>query len=321
MQTIADLTKSEQHFANDAGFVQLDNLGMIMTSGADCKKHLNSFCTNEILKAGDGDIVEAFILDVKGKTIAHVFCLIHEESVVMLALNGQNQTIVNHLDRYVIREDVEFEDQSADNAYLWLDGPNAGAFMLQHTTAAMVPADNAHLSTTVNDIEVIVAKVCLFSETGFLLVCANNDADQVISALTSANMTQCDAHALELLRIKSGVPAFGNEVTADRLPQELCRDAKAISFVKGCYLGQETVARIDALGQVNWLLAKLACEGQVDDMPGTLFMVDEKQVGKITSVAWSPADNKTYALGMLRRGNQQSGNTLDSGKFQWTVIE
>ena len=320
MQTIADLPQSEQLFVNDAGFVQLDNVGLLITSGADCKKHLHSFCTNEILKTVDGDAVEAFVLDVKGKTIGHIHALIREDAILQIAINGQNEVLHNHLDRYVIREEVEFEDQTSDYLFFWLDGPKAAAFVGQFTGGA-APANKKHVITSINGIETTIAKLPLYSESGYLLYCECGKAQTVVEALVQAKINQCDAHALELLRIKSGIPAFGSEVTTDRLPQELCRDEQAISFVKGCYLGQETVARIDALGQVNWLLAKLETHGEVDDMPGTLFMSDEKQIGKISSIAYSPAADKTYALAFLRRGNEASGNQLESGKFQWTVIE
>ena len=276
MQTIADLPQSEQHFINDTGFVQLDNVGLLMSSGTDCKKHLHSFCTNEILKTKDGDVVEAFVLDAKGKTIGHIHALIREDAILQIAINGQNEVLHNHLDRYVIREEVEFEDQTTDYSFFWLDGPNAAAFVCQSTGNAAAPANKKHSITSINGIETTIAKLPLYSESGYLLFCESSKAQAVVEALFQEKITQCDAHALELLRIKSGIPAFGSEITPDRLPQELCRDEQAISFVKGCYLGQETVARIDALGQVNWLLSNLEAQGAVDDLPGTFFMSNEK---------------------------------------------
>src|SRR4029453_1620592 len=91
----------------------------------------------------------------------------------------------------------------------------------------------------------------------FFLQVARSDVSRLITALLDSGAALCGTDAVETARIEAGFPLFGRDITDDNLPQEVGRDAKAISFTKGCYLGQETVARIDALGHVNRSLVGL----------------------------------------------------------------
>lgn len=126
-----------------------------------------------------------------------------------------------------------------------------------------------------------------------------------------AGLVEVTPEAFEVLRIEGGFPLFGRDLTAENLPQEVARDAKAINFVKGCYLGQETVARIDALGHVNKLLRGLQLPGAVDPpAPGSVIEGDGKSVGTITSAAYSPGWGCVVALGYLRRSHAAAGTTV-----------
>src|SRR5262249_35907407 len=106
---------------------------------------------------------------------------------------------------------------------------------------------------------------------------------------------------------------FGHDVTADNLPQEIGRDDRAISFVKGCYLGQETVARIDALGHVNRRLMGLIAETADVPAAGTELLADGKVVGTVTSSAYSPARGRGVALALIRVKHGPAGVRLILG--------
>jgi folate-binding protein YgfZ len=115
----------------------------------------------------------------------------------------------------------------------------------------------------------------------------------------------------EILRIEAGTPVFGKDVTEKNLPQEFARDDRAISFVKGCYLGQETVARIDAVGHVNQVLKGLSFEpGTACPAPGSALEADGKRVGTITSAVDSPGRGHPVALGLIRTGFASAGTVL-----------
>jgi folate-binding protein YgfZ len=115
----------------------------------------------------------------------------------------------------------------------------------------------------------------------------------------------------EVLRIEAGTPVFGKDITEKNLPQEIGRDARAINFVKGCYLGQETVARLDALGHVNQILRGLVFEPGSDCPPSGATLEDgDKRVGVVTSSAFSPARNASVALGMVRTSHAEPGTKV-----------
>ena len=132
---------------------------------------------------------------------------------------------------------------------------------------------------------------------------------------------ECGPQALHAVRIANRTPWFGSEIDNDNLPQELRRDEKAISFTKGCYLGQETVARINAIGHVNRLLVGLKIAGQVESATGAELSIDSKAVGKITSVSQLAQSNGPNAIGFVRRGQSQSGTVLEFEGGTATVMD
>ena len=131
------------------------------------------------------------------------------------------------------------------------------------------------------------------------------------SAGSPGEWVQIDSSTFEWLRIEAGTPVFGKDITEKNLPQEIGRDARAISFVKGCYLGQETVARIDALGHVNQVLKGLTFEsGSACPVSGSALEDGGKRVGAITSAAASPGRGRPLALGLIRTSHAQAGTAL-----------
>jgi folate-binding protein YgfZ len=122
----------------------------------------------------------------------------------------------------------------------------------------------------------------------------------------------CGTTATDIVRIEAGTPWFGRDVTDENLPQEVDRTPLAISFTKGCYLGQETVARLDAMGHVNRTLCGVRFPGPEVPSVGGEIRIDEKVVGRITSACWSPRLGTPLALAYMRRGHNQVGARVPS---------
>ena len=137
---------------------------------------------------------------------------------------------------------------------------------------------------------------------------ARENQETVANALIEAGIEECDPAALEVMRIENAVPLFGTDANNENLPQELQHDEKAISFEKGCYLGQETVARIDSLGHVNRLF--VAFESDEAIVPGFNLEQDGKSIGAVTSAVQIPGQQQWVGLGFIRREAATSGESL-----------
>ena len=149
----------------------------------------------------------------------------------------------------------------------------------------------------------------------------------ITAALANAGAVPAGADAFEMARIEAGTPLYARDISDKNLPQEVNRDALAISFTKGCYLGQETVARIDALGHVNRVLVGVRFAGSEPPPPGTELTVTEAQgsegkatVGAVTSAAYSPRLGSSLALAYVRRGHTQPGTQLTSSAGPAQVV-
>ncbi len=130
----------------------------------------------------------------------------------------------------------------------------------------------------------------------------------------------CCQEAWEALRIEAGLPLFGVDFDNTNLPQEVDRNELAINFNKGCYLGQETIARIDALGHVNKKVVLLKFDGEAPPPVGLELGVADKSVGRVTSACWSPCFTAPLALAMIRRGSNELESKLESDFGVATVI-
>ena len=134
----------------------------------------------------------------------------------------------------------------------------------------------------------------------------------------STSATPIASDAVHAYRLERRVPLDGTDVDERNLPQEVDRCATAISFTKGCYLGQETVARIDAVGRVNQQLRLLRIDGEAS--AGDELTVDDKVVGRLTSVSWSPQYESLIGLGYVRRELAKQGDEVWIDSTRVTLI-
>lgn len=287
--------------------------------GADRASFLHNLCTNDIKKLTDGAGCEAFLLNAQGKTLGHVYVFAEEEQLVLDTVAGQGEFLSKHLDRYLIREKVEIVPLSEQHDLL-LAGAGAAAAIEKLGISALPSAHGAHLRAKLGERSVAIRKVDLAGVNSWLISCARDGVEDVWNKLIAAGVQACGSAAAAAARIAAGTPLFGREITDANLPQELNRDNKAISFTKGCYLGQETVARIDALGHVNRLLVGLCGVGeQAPPVGAELFLEDGKQIGAITSAAYSHYFAGPIALGFVRRAQADQGAVVRSSIGMLTV--
>lgn len=217
----------------------------IVATGKDRAKFLHNFCTNDIKGLLPGQYCEAFFTDVKARVIAHGYVLALPEHHEIWMLPGEEQWLVNHLNRYIITEDVSIEPATDHTTFAVM-----GATCHQVVTAAgFSVADDDHGCAVRDDATVLQLA---WARVPVLLVSipSGKALDVWHSLLASGGVASGEA-VFEHLRIEEGFPRVGIDITNDHLAPEGNRNTTAVSYTKGCYLGQEPIARLDAMGHVN----------------------------------------------------------------------
>jgi folate-binding protein YgfZ len=319
---IAPETIEQYTFLLDhAGFVDVGDRTQIRVTGADRVRFLQGFCTNDIKRLVRGTGCEAFLTNAKGKLVGHVFVFCGSEDLTLETSPGQGETIVRHLDRYVIRENVQFHDLQARAVEFFVAGQHAAAALAALVGGPVPDGLLAHQTGNVSGVPISVRRVPLAVVPAFLVSCPAERSDELGRRLIAGGVRPCAAEVFDIARVEAGFPLFGRDINEDCLPQEVNRDAAAISFTKGCYLGQETVARIDALGHVNRKLVGLRWFG-ADALPaGQELTVAGQPIGRVTSVVWSPRQQTVLALAQLRSGFAQGGLRLETSSGAAEVID
>jgi len=315
------------HQAMDgAAFVELDGLTEIHFTGADRARFLHNLCTNDVLRLEPGSGCEAFVTNVHGKTIGHGLVFCDSDRLVYLTTAGQADVLLPHWDRYLITEDVQLVDRSSELSHWVVLGPRAAMVVERATQADGLagrlarPLDHllvrqrplGESSSQDNGPDVRVCRMPMLATQAYLLAFSNDGRQPMGERMVAAGAERVPAEVFQMSRLEAGWPWFGWDISDRNLPQEVDRDALAISFRKGCYLGQETVARIDALGHVNRMLTRLVSSDTLTPCPGTPLLLAGQSVGEVTSAAFSPARGKGLALAYVRCSARTPGTTLET---------
>jgi folate-binding protein YgfZ len=300
------------------GLIDRTDRVRIEVTGPDRAKFLHNLTTNEVKRLPAGRGCEAFVTSTQGKTIGYVLLHAAEDRILVRADPGGMELSLPHLRKYGIFDDVAIEDCSEGTFEIHVFG--AGCDELVRRVGGEVPDGNgcAHVAATLAGVPVRVIRESPVGATGLTVIGGRGDAGAVVEALRDAagdgGLVELERAGFEVLRIEAGTPVFGRDVSEKNLPQEFGRDDRAISFVKGCYLGQETVARIDAVGHVNQILKGLTFEpGSECPAPGSSLEADGKRVGVVTSAALSPWRGRPVGLAMIRTSHANAGTTLRLG--------
>jgi folate-binding protein YgfZ len=302
--------------ATDLIFVDRSDRVRLEVLGPDRAKFLHNLVTNEVKRLASGRGCEAFVTSPQGKTIGYVILHATDDRILVRSDPGGMSLALPHLQKYGIFDDVEIIDTSAETFEWHLPGGAALEMASRYSAGPTEAADYAH-----NVIEIAGTAVRRILESplgqpGLTVIGPKDRADALMPILMSnssgVSRQPMDPSLYAALRIEAGTPIFGIDITEKNLPQEIGRDAKGISFVKGCYLGQETVARIDALGHVNQVLKGLIFEPGAPIPPAsTPIEAGGKKVGTITSSAYSPARGAAIALAYVRTTHAAPGTVVE----------
>lgn len=297
-------------------WARLAGRSALLVRGPDAVRFVDNFTTAAVAPLAVGSGTEGFFTDARGHVLALVNILRTDEGLWIDAAAGIAEPLRAHLDHFLIRERVEFHDVSLGHAAVLILGPAAREWLSARVAVALPTRALDHALVRLDDIPARVVALDWFGPGGLLVQVSADDGPRLAARLRAEGLPELEHPAVDAARIEAGSPEPA-DIDAKTLPQELGRDARAISFTKGCYLGQETVARLDALGHVNRRLVALACAEP--PAVGAVVTAGGETVGSVSSACVSPWDGGGRALGLVRV-RALEGAALEVGGRQAHVI-
>lgn len=306
-----ELDAQYRQLREECGVVDRSDRGKLVVTGAEAAEYLQGQLTNdiEVLESGEG--CYAALLDRKGHMQADMRVL-NLSAVPLPGIRGEGNSAAvwvdtepealaaarRHLDMYKIGREVALEDITEQQAILSLIGPRS-------VELAGSPALPEHSSepVSIEGVDYLAVGTAL----GIDLIAAAADRERLIAALAAAGAPEVSADAAEILRIESGTPRFGSEMDTATMPAEAGIVERAVNFEKGCYIGQETVARLHYKGKPNRHLRGLRLSAPAP--PGATLSLGEKEVGRLGSSCVSPAHG-AIGLAIVRREAESGAELL-----------
>src|SRR2546423_5778721 len=302
---------------NGAAIVERARHGRVVVSGPDRASYLQGLLTNDVaaLKAGEG--CYAAYLTPQGRMIAdmNVYEL---GDVMLLTLDRQVKDVVlAKLDQFIFGENVQLSDVTEAFGQLVVVGPDAARVLssvldgvTEDALATLPEYGNVRASWRTSP--VIVARVFDPGEPGFDVFVDRAQADAFKEAIAAAGATPLDDTTANAIRIEAGIPLFHCDMDEDTIPLEAGIENRAISFTKGCYVGQEVIIRVlhRGHGRVARKLVGLTIDGDEPPAQGVHVFSADRDVGHVTSSAQSPALNRRIALAYVHRDFVEPGTTL-----------
>jgi aminomethyltransferase len=303
------MTEGYQALRHGAAWMDLSARGRILMRGRDRARLLHNVTSNEIKKLQPGSGCYAFLLTPQGRIQAdlHVFCF--ADHFLIDTEPELREKVAQSILKYKVADQVELEDITATQAALGLEGPGAAAILA--TLGAPVPGE---LYTHVPWGEATIVNLSITGQPGFRIFCP---ADQKPD-LACAGAKPATESDVRIVRIENGLPRYGEDIRETSLPQET-QQMQAISFNKGCYIGQEIVERIRAQGHVNKKLVRVRITNSKPLDPGAKLTADGKEVGEITSSVYSPESGQVVALAYVRTPQTEPGVSLRAGAYEAQV--
>jgi folate-binding protein YgfZ len=314
------MTTDYQAAISTAALFDTSAAGKLELTGPDAPMFLGNLCTNDVKNLPLGGGCEAYFCDSRAKVqfaawIYHIQLADGRHAMWVETTAGRNEELVKYLDRYLISEQVEIADVTGRFAQFHLAGPKA-ADMLATALGESIPPlpEFAHMQRTFGaSATCSIRRRNLLDFTGFDIVCLAERADGVRALLCAGGAEIGTPITFETLRIEAGTPLFGPDIDASRFVMEVGRAGRAVSYAKGCFLGQEPIVMArDRAGHVNrTFLGLKVLEG--NPLPaGTKLFHDGQEVGVVTSSCFSPRLGTPVALGYLRWKHQDAGTRMEA---------
>jgi folate-binding protein YgfZ len=294
----------------------LGERGVLAVTGPDRQKFLHNVLSNDVSGRIPGRGALAALMDVKGHVLALMRVLVTQDAVLLEMPKDRLAPVESILNHYKVAAPVRFAVRPT--AVIGIVGPKAADAIASAGGTVPETQAEAHVAARIANHEVLVARASDLPARGFVLHVAPDGAGAVVDALKAAGAAPLDAATLDILRIEDGRPWYGPDVTEENLLHETGLVGDYHSPTKGCYVGQEVVARLEARGaNVNKRLRGLRLGAAAD--AGAPILSDGREVGRVTTAAASPRLGP-IALGYVQRSQSEPGTAVLVGGAPATVV-
>jgi folate-binding protein YgfZ len=259
-------------------------------------------CTNHVQELQPGQSCYAFFLNAQGRILcdANVLCLPDR-----LLLDTEPETarkLFEHVDKYIIADDVALEDCTATLCAIGVEGPRA-----------------AEAVASLSEPDYWITAWTTTGAPGGRVFAPAARRDDIVQKVEAAGAVAASAEDARIVRLEHGRPCYGEDITESHLAQET-QLAQALHFNKGCYLGQEIVERVHSRGHVNRLLVRVVLEATEAPPAGTAILAGEAHIGELTSAAFSPALGKVVGLAYVRADHARKGVVIQAGAAGGEIV-
>jgi folate-binding protein YgfZ len=273
------MSEGYEALRNGAAWLDLSARGRIVVRGRDRARLLHNISSNEIKKLTPGSSTYAFLLSPQGRIQADFSLVAFEDHFLIDIEPDLREKVQRHILKYRVADQVELEDVTAQTASIGLEGPAAPSIEL-------VAGEHS------------VAPFSLTGQPGYRIYCAAARMPEIVRQLEAGGARAATLDEARIVRIENGKPVYGEDIRETTLPQET-QQMQAVSFNKGCYIGQEIVERIRALGQVHKKLERIELDAADPVAAGTKLTIGGREA-EITSSVYSPHFGKAIALAYVR---------------------
>src|SRR5712692_865472 len=305
-------TVEEEYWAvrKTVGMADLSHLGRLRIAGKDRIQFLNGLLTNDILGVRENMKKHSVLLNTKARVLADLYLYDGGESVIVDTCDTAAAHVKSILDQFIITEDVKIEDSTENPLLVTLQGP------LSSRTVKEV------LGVEVGDLKPLQSKSIGPSQIiardrtgqgGYDMLLPRDEAEAVWNSFllqgSELGLRPVGSEALEILRLEKGTPRYGIDVDENTIVLE-AGFQDAISFTKGCYMGQEVVARATHIGRVNRRLVQLYIDAKTSPLAKAQLLEDGSEIGLLTSSAYSPGLGRVVGLGYVQRDYASTGKEM-----------
>jgi len=326
---VAGVSLGAYHAARGAaGIIDRTYRGRIVVSGPDRATFLQGLLTNDIVALEAGSGCYAAYLTAQGRMIADMYVYALGDLLLLVVEPEVKDALLAKFDQLIFSEDVRLGDVSRTFGEIAVVGPDAARLVsqvLSDATAAVLAAmpEHGNRRAGFEGQPVIVTRVADTGTPGFGVYVEQPHVERLRASFKEAGAVEIDEVTAEVLRVEGGVPRFHRDMNEETIPLEAGLEAHAISFSKGCYVGQEVIIRVlhRGHGRIARRLVGLRLEGSAAPEAGAVLRLEDRDVGIVTSAVMSPVLGQPIALGYVRRELSTVGTTLTVSGVRATVTE